>query len=126
METPAFKSPALKPCVVQEERKEDRVGGGPGHGSATRATSYIDPLPYPADVALTSNVLTPSPDKNYSYAVKAFLIPHEALRVEMFRLERAVAVMDVVSAPWKVAYLARWYNDFFLHTLHEHHDVEGT
>ena len=86
---------------------------------------YTDPLPYPADVGLTSVIVRPAADKLYQYASKGFLLPHEPLRLEMFRLERAVNVLDLTAHPWKAALLAKWYNGFFLPVLHEHHDVEG-
>jgi hypothetical protein len=48
-----------------------------------------------------------------------FLIPHEALRIEMLRAVRVMAHFDIVAHPWKAKNFRTWFSKLFLPVLHD-------
>jgi hypothetical protein len=75
-------------------------------------------------LALTSTVVQPDENGDYSFDVQGFLLPHEMMRREMARGERAVANMDCIKHPWKARAFAEWFIDFFNPIMYAHHDIE--
>jgi len=73
---------------------------------------------------LTSTVVKQSDDNNYSQSQCHLLIPHEALRRELLRAEKAVVNMDIVKHPWHIKAFMKWYEEFFVPFVHDHHDNE--
>lgn len=73
---------------------------------------------------LTSNVLSPSVDGNYSFEHAAFLLPHEAIRRELIIAEKAVNNLDCSSFPWMISILKEWVVDFFVPIVFSHHYIE--
>jgi hypothetical protein len=54
------------------------------------------------------------------------LFPHEALRREMLRGQSALEKFDPIKHPWQALYLDIWLSEFFVLSIHEHHDMEET
>lgn len=77
-------------------------------------------------INLTSTAIPQSPDGNYTYNQMGLLIPHEALRREMIRCKAALEKLDVSANPWQALYIKIWFKEFFVMSVHEHHDIEET
>lgn len=73
---------------------------------------------------LTSTAIATSRDGEYEFQDKALLVPHEALRREMFRLVTAASRFDPWIHPWKAHCMHQWVTEFFVPIVHEHHDIE--
>lgn len=61
---------------------------------------------------------------------EGFLVPHEALRRDLFRVEYALSLIKcqvgsaVGQQKWKVKNFFNWYTTLFAPTVHHHHDAE--
>jgi hypothetical protein len=63
--------------------------------------------------------------KNYSpWYEKSFMIPHETLRRELLRAEKALQCIDVVKYPWHAVNFQKWFNNYLVPSIHAHHDAE--
>jgi len=78
----------------------------------------------PDTFLLTSTSIKASPTGDYNTYETTFLFPHEVLRREFMRASKAVESFDLVKCPWKIHCFNKWYTDFFLPAVHEHHDIE--
>ena len=61
-----------------------------------------------------------------TWADRAFLVPHEAIRMLSQQLVDAVSGggFDPVQRPWQGPMLRDWYREFYYSVVHHHHDVE--
>ena len=61
-----------------------------------------------------------------TWADKAFLIPHEGLRLLTTELSDAVNSpnFDVADHPWQASTLVTWFHSFYLPLVEHHHEVE--
>ena len=73
---------------------------------------------------LTSSAIPPSPTGDYTSYQTTLLIPHETLRREFIRGNNALKSFDLAKHPWKIHCFHKWYSEYFLPGLHEHHDIE--
>jgi hemerythrin superfamily protein len=73
---------------------------------------------------LTSTVVNKNDDNNYSQSQCHLLIPHEAIRRELLRAEKAVLNMDIVKHPWHIKAFLKWYLTCFVPFIHDHHNNE--
>jgi len=78
----------------------------------------------PTEYTLTSEAIEKTPDNNYPWHVCDWLIPHEPLRRDMLRTERAIELLNVVDHPWHIQALYKWLSDYLLRAVHFHHDNE--
>lgn len=76
----------------------------------------------PDKIDLTSTVIAQK--ESYPWHEKMILVPHEAIRRELLRAERAINVMDAVNNPWHAIIFEAWLSDFFFPAVHEHHYIE--
>lgn len=74
------------------------------------------------NINLTSTVIEPK--ESYPWHEKMMLIPHEAIRRELLRAEKALNLMDAVNYPWHATQFNTWLSEYFFPALHEHHYVE--
>ncbi len=73
------------------------------------------------DFTFLSTAIPQNEDGEYSYSLQSFLIPHEALRREFLRAERAIeGLQNVAKYPWKADYYRSWLIDFLGPSIHEH------
>jgi hypothetical protein len=56
-------------------------------------------------------------ESSYDYADEAVLLPHEALRMELLRLQRTLPYFDPESHPWKADHMNKWIRAFFVPVL---------
>lgn len=73
---------------------------------------------------LTSTAIEASPTGQYTSFQTTLLIPHEVLRREFMRANKALQSMDLAKHPWKIHCFNKWYTEYFLPAIHEHHDIE--
>jgi len=85
------------------------------------SSSLPTPLP---DCVLTSSAVTKTENNVYAWEQKEWLIPHEPIRREMLRAERALELMDNVQHEWHIKAFFKWYSEFFSLAIHFHHDNE--
>jgi len=73
---------------------------------------------------LTSKSISICHEGYYPFEEAAFLIPHEMLRREMIKIEKAMKNFDPIAMPWKTMCIFTYYTEFFYPCVHEHHDTE--
>jgi hypothetical protein len=88
----------------------------------TRKISFVDayPLDRPTVMsALAEKVSAGTTD----YADEAVLFPHEALRMEMLRVQRTLPYFNPERCPWKANYLQSWVDNFFAPIVRQQFDT---
>lgn len=75
-------------------------------------------------IRLTSEVIAVSADNYYNYAQQAVLFPHEPIRRELERGQKALESIDVAAHPWKAQYVHVWLVELLIPMILDHHDSE--
>ncbi len=73
---------------------------------------------------LTSTAIKPRECGNYEDYENHLLIPHEAIRRENAKLVSAVKHLEVSTFRFQVKALNKWWIDFYVPIIHEHHHIE--
>jgi hypothetical protein len=76
------------------------------------------------DYLLTSLVVTPSIDGNYSFYTKALLYEHEAIRRSLLIGEKVVENVDFIKNSWKALAFHEWLTFFLFPILNIHQKFE--
>jgi hemerythrin superfamily protein len=76
--------------------------------------------------SLTSTVIKARQNGEYPFDEEDFLLPHEALRAELSRMERAIYCLDssVKSNPYQIRAIKKWTDEFFFKVVKIHHVTE--
>ena len=77
-------------------------------------------------IKLLSRAIERTEDDYYTYDQQAVLFPHEPIRRELIRGQKALEFLDVVKYPWKAKYLQTWLADMLIPVILDHHDAEET
>lgn len=85
----------------------------------------MEPTKYSA-LSITSLVIPPSEDGNYSFEHAAFITPHEAIRRELMNAANALESFDCNRNPWMAGLLKEWVEDFFVPLVNAHHCLEDS
>ena len=62
------------------------------------------------------------PPQDWSDA--AFIIPHEALRIEMIHLRKSMDALIPTMELWRIKNFAKWMHEWFVPCVHMHHFAE--
>ena len=77
-----------------------------------------------ANFKLTSTAIQEKANGKYDWYELELLLPHEAIRIEFLRAEMAINNMEPIKNPWHILSIHRWFVEFLLPSIHEHHDLE--
>ena len=73
---------------------------------------------------ITSLVLKPNENGEFSMDDSSFLFPHEALRRDFLLTERVLKNFDPWVHPWKAFCFHEWFQKYLLVVIHTHHNSE--
>ena len=73
---------------------------------------------------LTSRAVAKTADNNYSWQDSELLVPHEPIRRELLYVARALDLLDLFVNPWHIKVLYKYLSEFFVPSVHFHHDNE--
>lgn len=73
---------------------------------------------------LTSTAIQERKDGKYEWYELELLLPHEAIRMEFIRADKAIRMMEPIKHPWHIIAFHKWMTEFLLPSIHEHHDLE--
>lgn len=73
---------------------------------------------------LTSTAIAKTQDNMYPEHICGWLTPHEPIRRDILRGERALECMQLLVHPWQMINFYHWYTKYFVLVVHAHHDHE--
>jgi hypothetical protein len=69
---------------------------------------------------ITSTAISKAENGVYFYDEGVMLVPHEAIRRDLLRIEHFSSKMNVLTYPWKILNLRTWWDDYFFKVIHAH------